>query len=264
MESATKNGCPRTWRVNNTQTIKAHTMAEKEFSLKKTAHIAGGLYLLLAITGAYSLMVVPSQIMVQGDAAATARNILANEFLFRTGIVSNLVSQSLFVFLVMVLYRLFKEVNEHQARLMVALVLVSVPIMFLVEAFKITALMVLKGDIVSTLAPEQMQDWAMMFMGARGNGIAVASIFWGLWLIPFGQLVYRSGFIPRFLGILLIAGGVGYVIEICASLLFPNYAAIVSQWTPLLYSTAEVLTILWLLIMGAKTNNNTLLISSLP
>src|SRR6185503_18686548 len=101
-------------------------MEEKTASLKKTARLAGLMYLLMGIPAPYALIYVPSKIIVHGDAAATANNILANEFLFRTGIVSQLISQTLFIFLVLVLYGLLKQVNEHQAKLMVALVIVSI------------------------------------------------------------------------------------------------------------------------------------------
>ena|ERR1039457_5215567 len=109
---------------------------------KKTARIAGLLYLLLAITGAYSILYVPSQIMVRGDVAATAVKILSHEFLFRTGIINDLVSNTIFVFLVLLLYRLFRQVNGHQARLMVALVIVQIPAVFINEGFNIASLIV--------------------------------------------------------------------------------------------------------------------------
>ena len=96
-------------------------------SLKKTARLAGVLYLFLVMTGAYCVIYVPSQIIGLGDTVTTAKNILSNEFLFRTGIINDIISNALWVFLVLVLYRLFKQVNERQAKLMVALVIVQIP-----------------------------------------------------------------------------------------------------------------------------------------
>ena len=221
-------------------------------SNKKTARIAGLLYLILAITGAYSIMYVPSQIIVRGDAAATANNLLANEFLFRTGIVSSLISSIIFVFLVLVLYRLFKQLNEHQAKLMFAFVIVQIPIAFLIEAFNITSVMILKGEVLKILELNQKQDFAMLFLKVHNYGTVILEIFWGLWLIPFGQLVYKSGFIPRILGVLLITGGIGYIIESLSFLLFPSYHSFVSQFTIVLYSIGELAMILWLLIKGVK------------
>ena len=88
-------------------------MYEKVTSLKKTARVAGFLYLFIALTAPYGLIYVPSQIIVKGNAIATANNILNNEFLFRTGIVSDLISQIIFIFLVITLYKLLRQVNEY-------------------------------------------------------------------------------------------------------------------------------------------------------
>lgn len=224
---------------------------EQKSSLKKTARLAGLLYLFLVI-GAYGIMYVPSQIMVQGNAAATTNNILAKEFLFRTGIVSNLISPIMFVLLVLVLYRLLKQVNEFHAKLMVAFVIVQVPIGFLIETFNITSLMILKGEVMNALEPIQKQDLAMLFLKIHGYGMTTLEIFWGLWLIPFGLLVYKSGFIPRAFGVLLILNGIGYVIESLTFLLFPGYHSLVSQYTMVSYFIGEPPIMLWLLIKGVK------------
>jgi Domain of unknown function (DUF4386) len=225
-------------------------------SNKKTARIAGILYLLLTITGIYGLMYVGSQIYVSGDTAATSQKMLANEFLFRTGIASNLISQTLFVFLVLAFYRLLKQVNENQAKLMVALVLVSIPITFLCESFDITALMILKGDILPSLTPQQQQEWAMAFLKMNGNGILVVEVFWGLWLIPLGLLFYKSGFMPRLLGALLVLGGIAYLIQVGTALIFPAYSPFVNQFTSIAVAIPEFSTVLWLLIKGVKNKNN--------
>jgi hypothetical protein len=218
----------------------------------KIAKRAGLLYLGLAITSAYGLIYVHSQIYVPDDAATTAKNMLANEFLFRSGIVSNLISQTIFVFLVLALYQLFKEVRKPLATVMVALVIVSIPIVFVGEVFEIIPLMILKGQVLTTLNPEQQQDWSMLFLKLNSRTILVAEIFWGLWLIPFGQLAYKSGFIPKIIGVLLVLGGVAYVIQVGAALLFPDYQSIVSKVTGLFPTVAELSTILWLLIKGVS------------
>ncbi len=229
-------------------------MEEKTTSLKKTARLAGLWYLLLGIAGAYSIIYVPSKIMVRGDAVATANNILANEFLFRTSIISDLISNTIFVFLVLVLYRLFKQVNERQAKLMVALVIVQIPAVFFMEAINITSLMILKGEILKTFELSQRQDLAMLFLQINDYGSLPLEMFWGLWLIPFGRLVYKSGFIPRIFGILLIIAGIAYVIDSSISLLFPSYSVFVKQPTLLLVAIGEISIMLWLLIKGVKNN----------
>ncbi len=103
---------------------------------------------------------------------------------------------------------MFKKVNEYQAELMVALVLVQIPIDFLLDAFSITSLMILKGDILKNLDIQQKQDMAMLFLKIGHYGTLILEIFWGLWLIPFGQLVYKSGLIPRIFGVFLILNGI--------------------------------------------------------
>jgi hypothetical protein len=221
-------------------------------SNKKLARIAGFLYLLLAITGVYGLMYVSSQTYVRGDAAATAQKMLANEFLFRTGIAGNLISQTLFVFLVLAFYRLFKSTHEHHAKLMVALVLVSIPITFICESFNITALMIAKGDILPSLPLQERQEWAMAFLKMNANGILVAEVFWGLWLIPLGLLFYKSGFMPRIVGILLVIGGIAYLIQVFTNLVFTDYRFFVNQFTEVILPISEFSTILWLLIKGVK------------
>lgn len=222
---------------------------------QKIARKAGILYLLLAITSAYGLMYVSSQVYVPNDAAATSQNMMAHEFLFRSGIVSNLISQTVFIFLVLTLYQLFEGVSKHLAIIMVALVIVSVPIVFVSEAFAIASLMILKGEMMTTLPPEQQQEWVMLFLRLNSRTTFVAIVFWGLWLIPFGQLAYRSGFIPKVIGILLILGGVAYAIQVMAIILFPDYRSIVSKLTGLFPTVAELSVILWLLIKGVKSTS---------
>ena len=142
-------------------------------SLKKTARFAGLLYLIWIITGLYGLLYVPSKIMVRGDTVATAQNILSNEFLFRTGIINDIISNALWVFLVLVLDRLFKQVNERQAKLMVALVIVQIPALFIMEAFNITSLMIFKGEILKTFELSQRQYLAMLFLKINDYGVLI-------------------------------------------------------------------------------------------
>ncbi|NOZ46103.1 MAG: DUF4386 domain-containing protein [Chlorobi bacterium] len=225
-------------------------------SLKKTAKLAGLLYLILIVTGVFSIMFVSSQIIVQGDTITTAKNILAKEFLFRTGLINDLISNTIFVILVLVLYRMFKQVNEHQSKLMVALVVVQIPAVFIMEALNITSLMIFKGEILQTFELNQRQDLAMLFLKINDYGMLTLEMFWGLWLLPFGLLVYKSGFIPRIFGILLFIAGIAYINSSFVSLLFPSYSAIISQPILLLVAIGEISITLWLLFKGAKNNND--------
>jgi hypothetical protein len=226
-------------------------MEEKMNPLKKTARVAGLWYLFLVILGIYGIMYIQSQIIVDGNAAATTNNLLAHQFLFRTGIFSALAGNFIFIFLVLALYRLLKHVNEHQAKLMVILVLVQVPISFLLELFNFTSLMILKGEVMKAIGPAQKQDFVMLFLNIHSYGMIISEVFWGIWLIPLGQLVYSSGFIPRIIGVLLIIGGIAYMIDSFIFLLFPRYFSFVSKFI-VLSSLGEIAIMLWLLIKGVK------------
>ena len=222
-------------------------------STKKTARIAGLLYLVNGMTGFFSIIYVPSRLIVSGNAAATANNILASQRLFRLGIVSELICAAEFVFLLWVLYRLLGAVNKTHASLMVILGLVFVPIMFLNTLSEIAALMLLRGaDFLSVFDQPQRQALAMQFLNLHGEGFGVAGIFWGLWLFPFGLLVFKSGFLPRILGVLLIAACFGYLADSLTPLLLPGYTNIVGRFASIPLTLGEPSTILWLLIMGAK------------
>jgi hypothetical protein len=222
-------------------------------SIKKNAKIAGLLYLIMAVTGPVGLLYVPSRIIVGGDAAATADNIINSAMLFRIGILSNLICQISFVFLVLSLNHLFKGVNEKHSRLMVSLVIVAVPIAILNELTQIAALHLLSGaEYLKVFDPSQLNALALAFLNVHGQGVIIAGIFWGLWLFPFGYLVIKSGFIPKIFGVLLIIGCFSYLADSSVALLFPQYSDAVSKILMLPLGVGEISTILWLLIKGAR------------
>lgn len=222
-------------------------------SEKKTARIAGILYLIIAITGAFGIMYVPTQLFVGDDINLTAKNILDNELLFRFGILSNLVCQTVFVFLALTLYNLFKNVNAHLARALVALVIVGVPIAFFIIFNEYYILLILKENFMTGFPSIQQNVLAMLSLKMYRNGNVIIGIFWGLWLIPFGQLSYQSGFIPKILGVLLILGGLCYLIDTTTFILFPEYHSITGILVGLTSATAEFVMVGWLLIKGVKT-----------
>jgi hypothetical protein len=222
-------------------------------SLKKTARLAGLLYLVWIITGLFAMFYVPSKINMRGDAVTTAQNILSNEFLFRTSIVNDLISSTLWVFLVLVLYRMFKQVDKRQAKLLVALVIVQIPTVFFMEAFNITSLMIFKGEILKTFELTQRQDLAMLFLKINDYGVLTLEAFWGLWLFPLAILVYRSRFLPRFLGVWLIITGFFYLGLSFTDIMLPQYKdMVIHSVFALPAEVGEVAFMLWLLIMGAK------------
>jgi hypothetical protein len=219
---------------------------------KNPGRFAGLLYILASIPGVFALLYVPSKLIVHGNATATAQNIAASETLFRLGIAADLICQALFIFVVLALYDLLKGVNRRHALLMVTLILVSIPIAFLNELNGIAALILVRGaDFLSLFDKPQRDALAMLFLNLHGHGFDVAGIFWGLWLFPLGLLVYRSSFLPRILGVVLMVNCFAYPLNSFTSLVLPQYEAIVSRWmSPLQFG--EVVFMLWLVIMGAK------------
>lgn len=220
---------------------------------KKQARVAGLLYVLLGITAPIGLVYVPGRLIVPGDATATADHLRASDSLLRLGIGSELFHQIVVIFLVLALYRLFKAVNQKHAVMMVILSLIPVPIVFLNVLNEIAALVLVSGaNFLSVFEKGQLDALAYLFLRLHNQGIIVASIFWGLWLFPFGILVIRSGFIPRVLGILLFIAGFAYLVSSFTSLFLPRYAPLVNQFAMVLYA-GELPIMFWLLIWGAKT-----------
>jgi hypothetical protein len=218
----------------------------------KAARIAGAVYLSLVITAPFSLLYVPGKLIVRGNAAATANNILAHETLFRLGIVADLFSSVIFICLGMALYRLLSSVNKPWARLMIGFVLVSAAVGFLNVLNNVAALILFRGaDFLAVFDKPQRDALAYLFIRLHNHGQFMNEIFWGLWLLPFGLLVYRSGFLPRFLGVWLILACLAYLVLSLIALLFPPYydaAFRIAQ--PVMF--AELAIMLWLLIKGAK------------
>lgn len=227
-------------------------------SNKKTARIAGLLYLAVVLTGIFSLAYVPTQLIVWDNPVTTFNKIKTSETLFRLGIVSGLVCYVFFLLLPVALYKLLKPVNEFYAKLMVLLAVISVPISFINMQNKFAILTIIEGENLKTFTNEHLQSQVMFYLNQYENGILLVSIFWGLWLFPFGYLVYKSGILPKVLGVLLMLGCLGYLLNFIGHSLIPNYSKIgISSYIRLPASLGEIGTCLWLLIMGAKNKKTT-------
>ena len=220
---------------------------------KKTARLAGLYYLIMAATGPLGLMLVPSKIIVSGDPAATVQNVISNEFLLRIGIISNLICQISFIFLVLALYRLFKETNGKYSKLMVSLVIAAVPIAIFNEVNYTAVLILVKNSyFLKAFGADQLNSLIMLFLNLHGQGEIIASVFWGLWLFPFGYLVIKSGFIPKILGILLMVGCFSYLIDSSFAILIPQHRDIITNILMLPLSAGELSMVFWLLIKGVN------------
>lgn len=212
----------------------------------------GILYLMMGVPAAFSLFYIPSVFIVPGDATSTARNITAGEFIFRLGILSMLVSQISFLFLALSLYDLFKDVDRKHARLLVTLVAVAVAIELVNCLNLIAPLILLSGaDFLSSFTKPQLDALALGFLRLRSGGYGIVTVFWGLWLLPFGILVIKSRFFPKILGVLLILAGVPYLANSFTSIVLPAHNQAVSMiLMPLMLGELPML--FWLLFKGAK------------
>lgn len=222
-------------------------------SLSKNARVAGSLYVLASVVGAVRLIYIPSALIVHGNAVATANNIAAHELLFRFGIVTYLLSSALFIFVTLALYRLLKGVDQALAVVMVILgSLMPVPIFFVNTATDAAALLFARGaDFLSVIDKPQREAFAMLSLNLHHQLDLANSIFWGLWLFPFGLLVYRSRLLPRFLGVWLMMACCGWLAFSATGLLLPTYESKVFTIGQA-FTLGELVTMLWLVIMGAK------------
>ncbi len=210
------------------------------------ARIAGLVGIIVLISGSFAYS-VSSRLIDYNDVIKTSENLLNSESLFRIGFVSSLLMQTIFIFYALILYKLLKPVSSFFATLMMIFVLIPAPIFLINQLNQFASLL---------LAERQMEQQMMFFLDLHKNGGLIVSIFYGLWLFPLGYLVFKSGYFPKILGILLMIGCFGYLISFIQGFLFPNVKA--TLWTnPALIVThiSELLMMLWLLIMGVKSKH---------
>jgi hypothetical protein len=220
--------------------------------VKRTARRAGLLYLAAAITAMVGYLYLHPRFVIPGDAATTARNILAHQQLYRAGILLDVVGQILFIVAVLALYRLFENVDRSQARLMVALIGTSIAAQFAGFALNVAPLILLNGDeYLAAFNRPQLEALAYTSLSLSGKLVELLTSIWGLWLFPFAALIIKSGFLPKFLGALLILAGVAYVVSCVIAVVLPARLETFNQFAFPLYF-GELIVILWLAFVGAK------------
>jgi hypothetical protein len=217
-----------------------------------TARLTGLLYLMVALLAPFVLLYVPGQLYVPGDASATVARIATHQPLFITAILAGLVSELLFVAVILLLYRLLRGVDGTLAVVMVALILLQVPLAFLGLVNEAAALQFIRGgDFLGVFTEPQRAALTMLLINVDRQGVLVSQVFWGLWLLPLGALLFRSRFVPRWLAAWLVLNGLAYVTLSVIGLAVPQYRATAfSLATPLLFG--ELALALWLLIMGVR------------
>jgi len=222
-------------------------------STHNPGRVAGFWYLLLVLIGPLRLIYIPNKLFVSGDAAATATNISAHESLFRFGMAADLVGAVVLVLMTLAFYRLFKGVDKHLAVLVVILGGVMPALLYFVNVASdaITLTLVRGGDFLSTFDKPQRDALAVLFLRLRDHQTTAAEMLWGAWLFPLGMLVYRSRFLPRFLGVWLVINGITYVALSLTGVLAPHYQdKVFTYGQPAFF--AEIALMLWLVVKGAK------------
>ena len=234
---------------------------------RRLARVAGLLYLIVALTAVFAEL-VRSRIVAPGDAAATADSIRASATLFRVGFVTDLVQATCFLLTAMLLYQLLRHVNRPVAAAMVTFVAVSVAIMCLNSLSQLAALLLATGDrYPSALGQAGSDALVLLFTDLRHDGFLIAQLFFGLWLLPLGYLVVRSGYVPKVLGVLLAAGGVGYLVDLFAQFLAPGVADRLAPFALAPATIGEVAFVTWLLVKAVRvpaTGSARLLAGSTP
>lgn len=225
-------------------------------TVNQNARLAGLLYAIVVSMGIVNLGYVPSQLIAWGDPALTVDNIRSSETLFRFGIYAGMLCYIAFLLLPFALYRLFEQTNRNVAMLMVIFVVVSVPVSIANLIKQLDVLTIIRSSsLLEVFAPEQINALVMDKLRSYNKGIALVQVFWGLWLFPLGYLVYKSGLIPKVLGLLLMLGCACYLVRFSSGILLPDLR--LPGFVRLPATIAEIGTCLWLLLAGAKNFGNT-------
>lgn len=223
---------------------------------KRLARIAGLLYLVVGIFGGFAVGYVSPKIYAQGDAATSAANILANTGLVRIGVIADLLQATVFLFLGLTLYRLLKHVNGNAASAMVVLVAIATTTMCLVKVFQFAALQVATdANYAADFGTAGSNALVLLLLDMHHHGYLIAQIFFGLWLVPLGYLAYQSGMFPKVLGVVLIVGGIAYLVDLLAAFLAPGLGKQIHGFLAIPPTIAEVWMVGYLLVKGVRVPN---------
>jgi len=202
------------------------------------------LYFLTAVIGEFFL----KGIVVDGDAAATANNLLAHESLFRLGLATGLIATACYIAVTALFYGLFKPVNRSLSLLAAFFSLVGCAILAFASLFRLAPLVVLGGgQYLSAFNAEQLRALALMFLEFYGQAVSICFVFFGVYCLLIGYLIFRSAFLPRILGLLMALAGLGWL-----TFLSPPLADSLSPYILVLGFVAELALMLWLLVMGVN------------
>src|SRR5437588_3415898 len=224
-------------------------------SPKRLARMAGVLYLAVGILGAFAEGFVDLKMYAAGNAAATAGNVVANAGLVRMGVVAHLLDGTFFIFLALTLYILLKHVHKSVARAMVVLVAIGASIVCLNTVFEFEGLRAATGAInLAAFGTAGSNALVLLLLDTQHYGLLIAQIFFGLWLVPLGYLAYKSaGWFPKWLGVLLVVGGICYLVDLLAAFLVPDFGKAIHGFVTIPSAIAEISMVLYLLVIGVRT-----------
>jgi hypothetical protein len=248
-------GPPASQTLVNLTAAAAPVRAQEEVtsSPKRLARIAGVLYLVVGIFGGFAQAFLYPKIYAAGDAAKTAGNLVANTGLVRIGVVADLIQATVWVFLALTLYRLLHHVNKNAGRAMVVLAAIGAGITMLNAVFEVEGLRVATGAVnLSAFGAAGSNAVALLLVDAQHYGLLIASIFFGLWLVPLGYLAYKSGWFPKALGVVLIVGGACYLVDVLAAFLVPDVGKAIHGYVTIPSAIAEISTLGYLLVFGVR------------
>ncbi len=201
------------------------------------------LYPIWMLFGMFGIMYVPSVLIDFADSIATSENIKENMLLFRLGIAGRLITQLLFIIIPFLFYQLFKDLDKTTSALLLILALVSVPISMVNETINLS----IAGHLED---PDKIIEMLTLY----NQRMYISIIFWGLWLLPLGWLVYKFDWFPKLIGIFLFIAGFGYLINSFLKLIFPDFDQL--NLILELMTFGELIFILWFVIRGVKKQAN--------
>jgi hypothetical protein len=216
-----------------------------EASPRPRARITSVVYLFYFLAAVAELVFLKG-LVVNGDAASTANNILAHQPLFRLGLATGLIATACYVAVTALFYDLFKPVNRSLSLLAAFFSLVGCAILAFASLFQLAPLVVLGGgQYLNVFEVEQLQALASLFLELYGLSVSICFVFFGVYCLLIGYLIFKSSFLPRILGVLMAFAGLGWL-----TFLFPPLANYLSPYNLVLGFLAELALMLWLLVMG--------------
>jgi Domain of unknown function (DUF4386) len=216
------------------------------------ARMAGAFYLLTIIMGVFAEVFVRGALVVRDDAAATATNILAHETLYRFGLAADLVMLVCYIAVTLLFYDLFKPVSRSLSLLAAFFSLVGIAVLAVNSLNHLAPLVFLGGaDYLSAFEANQLQALALVSLRMHARGYSIAGVFFGTYMILLGYIIFRSGFLPRIVGVLMAVGGLSFFVNSFATFLLPALAARLPDIS-MLGGIAELALSLWLMAMGVN------------